>query len=229
MSDTDDRLLLLTVTGVTSDPDFRHATVLFASLSDDAKAALTEVRLRLQALIASQVRLKRTPQLAFAIDPAVSTGQRVEEILRLILTAMRRPANRGFKMSSSQPEGGQASGPDTNPAVGGAVSGAIAEAARLISGAAQLSLACHVSPDGDALGSMLALHHLALANGKPSLASWPEPFVVAPHYPSSPASTWSPSLPISRRTRADDHLRLRLARPPRGVGPIAERSRRRAG
>jgi ribosome-binding factor A len=84
MADSDDRFGLLTVTGVTSDPELRHATVLFASLSDEAHGALTEVRLRLQALIASQVRLKRTPQLAFAIDPAVSTGQRVEEILRHI-------------------------------------------------------------------------------------------------------------------------------------------------
>ena len=39
-----------------------------------------------------------------------------------------------------------------------------------------------LDPDGDALGSMLALHHLCQAQGKPSVASWPEPFVVAPHY-----------------------------------------------
>jgi ribosome-binding factor A len=82
LADTDDRLTLLTVTGVHADPDWRHATVLFASLSDDARTALAEVRPRLQALIASQVRLKRTPQLAFAVDAAVATGQRVEEILR---------------------------------------------------------------------------------------------------------------------------------------------------
>ena len=45
-----------------------------------------------------------------------------------------------------------------------------------------LALACHVAPDGDALGSMLALHHLCRAQGKKSVASFPEPFVVAPHY-----------------------------------------------
>jgi ribosome-binding factor A len=84
MADTDERLTLLTVTAVKADPDWRHATVLLASLNDDAKTALADVRPRLQALIASQVRLKRTPQLAFAADPAVSTGQRVEEILRNI-------------------------------------------------------------------------------------------------------------------------------------------------
>jgi phosphoesterase RecJ-like protein len=51
-----------------------------------------------------------------------------------------------------------------------------------IRSADSLALACHLGPDGDALGSMLALHHLARANGVPSVASWSEPFVVAPHY-----------------------------------------------
>lgn len=55
-------------------------------------------------------------------------------------------------------------------------------AARLIEGAPSIALACHVGPDGDALGSMLALHHLCRAYGKPSVASWPSPFTVAPHY-----------------------------------------------
>ena len=55
-------------------------------------------------------------------------------------------------------------------------------AAAAIEAADSLALACHVAPDGDALGSMLGMHHLCRANGKPSIASWPAPFVVAPHY-----------------------------------------------
>jgi bifunctional oligoribonuclease and PAP phosphatase NrnA len=55
-------------------------------------------------------------------------------------------------------------------------------AAEAIASAPALALACHHTPDGDALGSMLALHHLALAHGKESVASWPAPFDVAPHY-----------------------------------------------
>ena len=55
-------------------------------------------------------------------------------------------------------------------------------AAEAISGSGSLALACHMLPDGDALGSMLALHHLCRAQGKLSVASWPEPFVVGPHY-----------------------------------------------
>ncbi len=59
---------------------------------------------------------------------------------------------------------------------------ALDQAADAIAAAPSLALACHHTPDGDALGSMLALHHLALANGKQSVASWPEPFEVASHY-----------------------------------------------
>ncbi len=59
---------------------------------------------------------------------------------------------------------------------------ALDDAAAAIASAPSLALACHHTPDGDALGSMLALHHLALAMGKQSVASWPEPFDVAPHY-----------------------------------------------
>jgi phosphoesterase RecJ-like protein len=55
-------------------------------------------------------------------------------------------------------------------------------AAEVIASAPSLALACHQAPDGDALGSMLALAILALAHGKQVVASWPEPFVVAPHY-----------------------------------------------
>ncbi|MDP9070984.1 MAG: DHH family phosphoesterase [Actinomycetota bacterium] len=55
-------------------------------------------------------------------------------------------------------------------------------AASVLTGARSVALACHQLPDGDALGSMLALHHLCRQRGTPSVASWPEPFVVGPHY-----------------------------------------------
>jgi phosphoesterase RecJ-like protein len=52
----------------------------------------------------------------------------------------------------------------------------------VIRSAPTVALACHVSPDGDALGSMLGLHHVLRAAGISSIASFSEPFVVAPHY-----------------------------------------------
>ena len=55
-------------------------------------------------------------------------------------------------------------------------------AALVAAEAAELALACHVSPDGDALGSLLAMHELCRVNGKRAVASWSEPFEVGPHY-----------------------------------------------
>jgi bifunctional oligoribonuclease and PAP phosphatase NrnA len=58
----------------------------------------------------------------------------------------------------------------------------LGEAARRIAGADQIALACHVNPDGDALGSMLGLLHVLRAANANVVASFPPPFVVAPHY-----------------------------------------------
>ena len=62
------------------------------------------------------------------------------------------------------------------------VDDALGRAAAVIAAAPEVALACHVNPDGDALGSMLALHLALRAAGRRSVASFPEPFVVADHY-----------------------------------------------
>jgi ribosome-binding factor A len=82
ISDTDERVGLVTVTAVDTAPDLRHATVYLSSLTDEAASALVELRVELQRSIGRQVRLKRTPLLEFAPDPAVAQGARVEEIIR---------------------------------------------------------------------------------------------------------------------------------------------------
>ncbi len=82
VSDVDERLGLLTVTGVETTPDLRQATVYFDSLNDDAKTALEERRVQLQAAVNAQTRLKRTPKLTFSADPAVARGTAIEELLR---------------------------------------------------------------------------------------------------------------------------------------------------
>src|SRR5512135_1486697 len=82
--DADDRLGILTVTHVEVEADLRRATVLLASLTDSEREALEEHRVQLQAAIARQMRLKRTPQLTFEVDPAITTGNRIEDLLRSI-------------------------------------------------------------------------------------------------------------------------------------------------
>ena len=82
MADGDERLRMVTVTAIEVAPDLRHATVYLSSLTDVSADALEEHRPRLQQAIGRQVRMKRTPQLAFAADPAVAAGNRIEEVLR---------------------------------------------------------------------------------------------------------------------------------------------------
>ncbi len=57
-----------------------------------------------------------------------------------------------------------------------------AKAAQAIQQASCVAIACHEVPDGDAIGSLLAFYHLCTSQGKRCIASWPEPFEIAPHY-----------------------------------------------
>ena len=82
LGDVDERIGLLTVTDVSVSPDLRTATVFLDSLSEVAAEALAEQRVQLQASVNAQTRLKRTPKLSFAADPAISSGEGVEEIIR---------------------------------------------------------------------------------------------------------------------------------------------------
>ena len=82
LEDLDDRLGLLTVTGVETTPDLRHATVYFDTLTPEAKAALEDRRVQIQGQVNAQTKMKRTPKLDFRIDPAVRSGESVEEIIR---------------------------------------------------------------------------------------------------------------------------------------------------
>ncbi|MGO8876847.1 MAG: ribosome-binding factor A [Acidimicrobiales bacterium] len=82
--DADERLGLLTVTGVRIDPDLQHAVVFFSSLRPEAAEALAEYRLALQRAIGRSVRMKRTPLLRFQSDPGIAAGERVEQVLRRI-------------------------------------------------------------------------------------------------------------------------------------------------
>lgn len=82
LADADERLRMVTVTGVETVADLRHARVYLSSLSDEAAEALAERRRQLQQQVGRQVRMKRTPQLEFAVDPAVVAGERVDDVLR---------------------------------------------------------------------------------------------------------------------------------------------------
>ena len=95
----DPRLELVTVTHVGVDTDLRRAVVFYAALGEgeeEAGEALAEHRVRLQAAIGGQARLKRTPELRFEVDPAIVSGAQIEAALaRAAVLDDRPPAEDG--------------------------------------------------------------------------------------------------------------------------------------
>ena len=82
----DPRIGFVTVTGVQTSPDLRSARVYVSVLGSDrareaSLAGLSAAHGVLQARVASQLRLKRTPQLAFEYDPSVERGVRVSQLI----------------------------------------------------------------------------------------------------------------------------------------------------
>jgi ribosome-binding factor A len=82
----DPRIGLLTVTGVQTSPDLRHATVYVSVLGSQRKRELSLAGLGaahgvLQARLARELHLKRTPQLAFEYDPSVERGVRMTKLI----------------------------------------------------------------------------------------------------------------------------------------------------
>jgi ribosome-binding factor A len=82
----DPRIGFVTLTAVETSPDLRHARVYLSVLGSEAKrrrtlAALDAAHGVLQARLASELRLKRTPQLAFHYDPSVERGVRMSYLI----------------------------------------------------------------------------------------------------------------------------------------------------
>jgi ribosome-binding factor A len=82
----DPRIGFVTVTGVETSPDLRHARVFVSVLGGDRKrersmAGLDAAHGVLQARLSRELRLKRTPQLAFQYDPTVEHGVRMSKLI----------------------------------------------------------------------------------------------------------------------------------------------------
>ncbi len=82
----DPRIGFVTVTGVKTSPDLRHARVYVSVLGDQPARTETLEGLRsahgfLQGAIASQLTLKHTPMLTFEYDESVDRGMRISRLL----------------------------------------------------------------------------------------------------------------------------------------------------
>ena len=124
----DPRIGFVTVTGVETSPDLRHAPVFVSVLGARAQThadtrGLAGRALRLQTRLAGELRMKRTPTLAFEYDPSVERGVRMTKLIDELA-------------------------PDDNE-----MTGAVVEALRAHD---RFLVTSHENPDGDALGSLLA-------------------------------------------------------------------------
>ena len=82
----DPRIGFVTVTGVETSSDLRHARVyvsVFGSEESrqDSLAGLEAAHGVLQSRLARELRMKRTPQLAFEYDPTVERGVRMTQLI----------------------------------------------------------------------------------------------------------------------------------------------------
>ena len=82
----DPRIGFVTVTGVDTSNDLRHARVFVSVLGAEKKRVQTLAGLQaahsvLQAQLARELRMKRTPQLAFEYDPSVERGVRMTKLI----------------------------------------------------------------------------------------------------------------------------------------------------
>lgn len=82
----DPRVGFVTVTGVKTSPDLRHARVYVSVLGDERTRSATLEGLRsahgfLQGRLASELELKRTPALMFEYDDTVERADRLSRLL----------------------------------------------------------------------------------------------------------------------------------------------------
>ena len=82
----DPRIGLITVTGVDTAADLRHATVYISVLGSGRKQRASLLGLEaahgvLQSRLARELRLKRTPQLTFEYDPTPEHGVRMTRLI----------------------------------------------------------------------------------------------------------------------------------------------------
>ena len=82
----DPRIGFVTVTGVETSPDLRHARVYVSVFGSEESrqeslAGLDAAHGVLQSRLARELRMKRTPQLAFEYDPTVERGVRMTQLI----------------------------------------------------------------------------------------------------------------------------------------------------
>jgi len=197
----DPRIGFVTITAVRVTPDLGKAHVYYTVLGGDADHKGTEAGLRSAAAFlrtesGRRLRLKTTPELVFHLDDAPVRGERVDRIIDQAHTA-----DSMLRVPPVRPE----------------VEEALEAAARALAGDDPVALACHVAPDGDALGSILGLGLALRRGGREVRASWGSDELVVPDQLAflpgldmlePPASLGSPPVAVALDCASADRLDL---------------------
>lgn len=85
----DPRLGFVTITGVETSPNLRHAKVFYSVIGSPEQQAATQAALdaaapRVSHEVGQQIRMKYTPKLVFHIDESIEYGARISKLLREI-------------------------------------------------------------------------------------------------------------------------------------------------
>jgi phosphoesterase RecJ-like protein len=155
----DPRIGFVTITAVRVTPDLSKAHVYYTVLGDELERAATQAGLEsaapfLRTETGRRVRMKTLPELEFHLDDTPLRAQRVDSILEEI--HREEAAHPGTYL----------------PPVPADIEAALLRAVEIIDGADSIAVACHLSPDGDALGCVLALALALKDRGIPIQAGW---------------------------------------------------------
>src|SRR5450631_1486127 len=147
----DPRLGFVTVTAAKLTNDLREATVFYTVYGSpeeraETAAALASATGLIRAEIGHQTGLRHTPSLAFVADTVPEGARRMEDLVAQARAADAQLAAVREGAASAQAAGGRP----------GIQADDWVKAVTPLMGAGEVCLACHVRPDGDALGSMLA-------------------------------------------------------------------------
>ncbi len=150
LKDTKDPTLVdVNITGVKMSQDLRGAKVFFSILNpegrDRVKRALDRAAPFFQGKIGQLLQLRHTPRLYFVFDETPEKSARISSIVNETRLDRQREQ---LNMTPEQ------------------------SLAKRISEANCIWLCCHRKPDGDALGSVLAMKHILHLSGKRDVTAW---------------------------------------------------------
>ena len=154
----DPRIGFVTITAVRVTPDLSKAHVYYTVLGDEkdvkgTHAGLLSATPFLRTETGRRIRMKTIPELEFHLDDTPVKAQRVDEIIDEI---RREDSTDPMRLPPVAPE----------------LDIGLRRAVELLGDAGSVGIVCHIGPDGDALGSLLAAALALTARGMRVQASW---------------------------------------------------------